>query len=412
MKDDSGIKRGHSSVTLVPGQHAVVGRGKFDVNSEQLRLNVGAKIVSRDHLRFSHTAAGGLSLADCRAASRGSGPSLVWLKRGCDSAFEQLPSKPGSVLAGPLQEGNVVRLAGRQGDGKPFQYDLSFLPLSPPSAAPDPTPILMRQPPAIAAASRPKPKRRRTDSFAGDETTAGLDPLAFQKALDRGAECEGSPGVREIEVRRAGEPAYWKLVVTLNIDTRGTPSSHRGPPPHYTILYLRAPNSCATGCVHKSPRAHALPGSDAPAAADPRLHGQRLRCRLLTCLSPPSPARLPFCSRYPGAQCTKAQPRLIPEGLCSKIEAVCDEMFGPVDGVKQDLHDTVGHGTYASDDGLIVRWRRRVARICDEDGFTFASTACRDIHDVHCTAGSGLGLDENNRVRFKVTETPDPSLVL
>ena len=265
MKDDSGTKRDHSSVTLVLGQHAVVGRGKFDVNSEQLRLNVSAKTVSRDHLRFFLTAAGGLSLADCRAASRGSAPSLVWLKRGCDSEFEQLPSKPGAVLAGPLQEGDVVRLEGRQDDDKPFQYDLSFLPISPPSAAPNPAHVPMLQPPTVAAAStRNSKRRRRTDSFPraaaemqalqsvgiDDETTAGLDPEAFQKKLDRGAECEDCPGEREIEVRRVGEPAYWKLVVTLNIDTNGA-ASHRnhGPPPHYTILYLRAPNDCATGYV-------------------------------------------------------------------------------------------------------------------------------------------------------------------
>ena len=265
MKDDSGTRRGHSSVTLVPGQHAVVGRGKFDVNCEQLRLNVRAGLVSREHLRFSLTAAGGLSLADCRAASRGDESSLVWLKRGRDSDFEQLPSKPGSVLAGPLQEGDLVRLEGRQDDASPFRYDLSFLPISLPSAAPDPTSIPRRQPPAVTAASTRKSKRRRTDSFAragaemqalqsgggiDDETTAGLDPETFQTKLDRGAACEDCPGEREMEVRRVGEPAYWKLVVTLNIDTNGAASHRRhGPPPHYTILYLRAPNDGATGYV-------------------------------------------------------------------------------------------------------------------------------------------------------------------
>lgn len=83
-------------------------------------------------------------------------------------------------------------------------------------------------------------------------------------------------------------------------------------------------------------------------------------------------------------------------------------MFGEAHATKPDLHDTVTGGTCASDTGLIVSWRRRVARICDEyrdaagrGGFTFASTACQGLHDVHCTAGEELGRDENDRVRFK-----------
>ena len=134
---------------------------------------------------------------------------------------------------------------------------------------------------------------------------------------------------------------------------------------------------------------------------------QRLPTTGLTA-APLSTVRDPILCRYPGVECTRSQPRLIPEGLCNQIEAVCAKMFGDVGGIKQDLHDTVTGGTYASDAGLIVSWRREVARICDEyrdatgrGGFTFESTACQGLHDVHCTAGEELGRDENDRVGFK-----------
>ena len=137
--------------------------------------------------------------------------------------------------------------------------------------------------------------------------------------------------------RRVGERLYWKIVITFQIEEphkQQQRHKRRLPPPHFTVLYMRAP-----------------------------------------------------CGGYPFQTSSNRQPALVPHAILQRIE----ELMHPF-GLDPPPHDVVKrtrHGLRVQYAGPVHSLRERIAKALGNQpgGFHWASTCETDTRNVHCTAG-------------------------
>ena len=168
--------------------------------------------------------------------------------------------------------------------------------------------------------------------------------------MDVGARHLGMPD--GMLTRLVGERLYWKIVITFQIsEPRGGKQQQqphmRMPPPHFTILYMRAP-----------------------------------------------------CGGYPFQTSQSPQPALVPHAILLKLEELM-QPFGahppPPDVIKKDPRYRVERA------GTVHSLRTKIAAALDSQpgSFHWSSTCDSGLRNVHCTAGLPAGVpDHEGRVHF------------
>ena len=171
-----------------------------------------------------------------------------------------------------------------------------------------------------------------------------------RRRMDVGARHLGMPD--GMLTRLVGERLYWKIVITFQIsEPRGGKQQQqphmRMPPPHFTILYMRAP-----------------------------------------------------CGGYPFQTSQSPQPALVPHAILLKLEELM-QPFGahppPPDVIKKD------HGLRVERAGTVHSLRTKIAAALDSQpgSFHWSSTCDSGLSNVHCTAGLPAGVpDHEGRVHF------------
>jgi len=167
--------------------------------------------------------------------------------------------------------------------------------------------------------------------------------------MDVGARHLGMPD--GMLTRLVGERLYWKIVITFQIsEPRGgkPQQAHvRMPPPHFTVLYMRAP-----------------------------------------------------CEGYPFQTSQWPQPALVPHAVLLKLEELMqpfDAHPPPPDVVKRDPR----YGLLVEREGAVHSLRTKIARALHRTGFHWSSTCDASFSNVHCTAGLPAGVpDREGRIHF------------
>ena len=153
--------------------------------------------------------------------------------------------------------------------------------------------------------------------------------------------------------RPVGERLYWKIVITFQISEPrgGSPQQPhmRMPPPHFTVLYMRAP-----------------------------------------------------CEGYPFQTSQWPQPALVPHAVLLKLE----ELMQPFDAHPPSLWADVvkkdpRSGLLVEREGSVHSLRTKIARALHRTGFHWSSTCDASFSNVHCTAGLPAGVpDREGRIHF------------
>ena len=171
-----------------------------------------------------------------------------------------------------------------------------------------------------------------------------------RRRMDVGARHLGMPD--GMLTRLVGERLYWKIVITFQIsEPRGGKQQQqphmRMPPPHFTILYMRAP-----------------------------------------------------CGGYPFQTSQSPQPALVPHAILQKLEELM-QPFGahppPPDVIKKDPRYRVERA------GTVHSLRTKIAAALDSQpgSFHWSSTCDYWLSNVHCTAGLPAGVpDHEGRIHF------------
>ena len=169
--------------------------------------------------------------------------------------------------------------------------------------------------------------------------------------MDVGARHLGMPD--GMLTRRVGERLYWKIVITFQLrEPRGGRQQlphMRMPPPHFTVLYMRAP-----------------------------------------------------CDGYPFQTSQWPQPALVPHAILQKLEELM-QPFGahppPHDVIKRDPR----YGLLVEKGGTVHSLRTKIAAaLASQPGRFHWSSTCDSRHsNVHCTAGLPAGVpDREGCVHF------------
>ena len=169
--------------------------------------------------------------------------------------------------------------------------------------------------------------------------------------MDVGARHLGMPD--GMLTRLVGERLYWKIVITFQISEphggKQQAAHKRLPPPHFTILYMRAP-----------------------------------------------------CGGYPFQTSQWPQPALVPHAILQKLEELM-QRFGahppPHDVIKKDPR----YGLLVERAGTVHSLRTQIAAALDSQpgGFHWSSTCDSRLSNVHCTAGLPAGVpDHEGRIHF------------
>ena len=195
--------------------------------------------------------------------------------------------------------------------------------------------------------SRPTRRRRWSDCVPA---TVNILSTPGTARMDVGARHLGMPD--GMLTRLVGERLYWKIVITFQIsEPRGGKQQQqphmRMPPPHFTILYMRAP-----------------------------------------------------CGGYPFQTSQSPQPALVPHAILQKLEELM-QPFGahppPPDVIKKDPRYRVERA------GTVHSLRTKIAAALDSQpgSFHWSSTCDSGLRNVHCTAGLPAGVpDHEGRVHF------------
>ena len=176
-------------------------------------------------------------------------------------------------------------------------------------------------------------------------------PRSRSARMDVGARHLGMPD--GMLTRLVGERLYWKIVITFQIsEPRGgkPQQAHvRMPPPHFTVLYMRAP-----------------------------------------------------CEGYPFQTSQWPQPALVPHAVLLKLEELMQPFYAhppPPDVVKRDPR----YGLLVEREGSVHSLRTKIARALKREpgNFHWSSTCDASFSNVHCTAGLPAGVpDREGRIHF------------
>ena len=195
-------------------------------------------------------------------------------------------------------------------------------------------------PPGVPSAVCPHVQRRHCGA-----------PASRSARMDVGARHLGMPD--GMLTRLVGERLYWKVVITFQIsEPRGgkPQQAHvRMPPPHFTVLYMRAP-----------------------------------------------------CEGYPFQTSQWPQPALVPHAVLLKLEELMQPFYAhppPPDVVKRDPR----YGLLVEREGSVHSLRTKIARALKREpgNFHWSSTCDASFSNVHCTAGLPAGVpDREGRIHF------------